>query len=68
LRVESGELRVETIVVFDMLGRKVMTVTESQIANRKSQITFDISNVPAGVYFVRIQTENGVVTRKVVKE
>jgi len=32
-----------------------------------AEITFDLSNVPAGIYFIRIQTENSVVVRKVVK-
>ena len=67
LIIESGELKIENIDVCDMLGRKVMTVTESQIANRTSQITLDLSNVPAGVYFLQIKTEQGTVMRKVVK-
>jgi hypothetical protein len=28
----------------------------------------DISHLPSGIYFIRIQTENGVVTKKVVKD
>ncbi|MCL2042208.1 MAG: T9SS type A sorting domain-containing protein, partial [Bacteroidales bacterium] len=66
----AGQARndIHSVDVFDMLGRKVMTVTESQIAHRTSQTTFDLSNVPTGIYFVRIQTENDVVIRKVVKE
>jgi hypothetical protein len=28
----------------------------------------DISNIPAGMYFVRITTENGVVVKKIIKQ
>ncbi|MDR2972973.1 MAG: T9SS type A sorting domain-containing protein [Bacteroidales bacterium] len=36
--------------------------------NKQGNLGIDISHPSAGIYFVRIQTENGVVTRKVVKE
>jgi len=44
------------------------TSLQSPIENRPSQITFDVSNLPAGVYFIRITTENGIVTREIVKK
>ncbi|MCL2042179.1 MAG: cadherin-like beta sandwich domain-containing protein [Bacteroidales bacterium] len=62
------------IEIFDIMGRAVHVETrhatslQSEIGNRKSEITFDLSNVPAGIYFIRIQTETGIVTRKVVKQ
>jgi len=46
-------------------------IGQSQIGQSEigqSQITFDLSNVPTGIYFVRITTETGVVMRKVVKQ
>jgi hypothetical protein len=31
-------------------------------------VALDISDLPAGIYFIRIQTENGkIITKKVVK-
>ncbi|MCL2041413.1 MAG: S8 family serine peptidase [Bacteroidales bacterium] len=63
------------IAIFDVMGR---TVLQSQTAPppapfkggefRTSHITFDLSNVPTGIYFLRITTENGVIVRKVIKE
>jgi len=53
------------IAIFDTFGRKL------QVSNLKSQISnhqIDISHLPTGIYFLRIQTENGVVVQKVVKE
>ena len=63
LRVESGEWRVESVEVFDVFGKNVSRLT-SHISH---PISIDISFLPAGVYFVRITTDGGVVTRKVIK-
>jgi len=57
------------IEIFDIMGCTVgATLTVAPDGTHQSQITMDISHLPAGIYFVRIQTENGTVTRKVVKE
>ena len=55
------------IAIFDVIGRAVV-VAQSHIAHRTSHIALDLSNLPAGVYFIRITTENGIVTKKVVKK
>ena len=68
------------VTIFDVMGRTAGATLavapngthQSEIGNRQSkigqsQITFDLSNVPTGIYFVRITTETGVVVRKVVK-
>jgi len=60
LRVESGELRVESVEIFDLMGRR-------QKAEGRRQNVVDISDLSAGMYFVRVQTENGIITKKVVK-
>jgi len=67
LRIEMCDMRYEIcdIAIFDTFGRKL------QVSNLKSQISnhqIDISHLPTGIYFLRIQTENGVVVQKVVKE
>jgi len=73
----TSDIGQSQIEIFDVMGRSVAiapvetrhaTSLQSEIANHQSQITFDLSNLPPGVYFVRIQTETGVVTRKVVRE
>ncbi|MCL1969632.1 MAG: T9SS type A sorting domain-containing protein [Bacteroidetes bacterium] len=62
LRVLNGELRVEHIEIYDTYGKKVGVVPIS------SETVVDISHLSAGVYFIKIRTEVGEVTRKVVKE
>ena len=62
---------VRNIEVFDVFGRNVLTVPVETHGRASLQqqptTTIDISYLPTGMYFVQIQTENGVVTRKVVK-
>jgi len=74
LRITNYESRIENIEIFDMLGRSVGTNLCVRPENQTSEIgqpdiEINISDVPSGVYFIRIQTENGrIVTRKVVKQ
>jgi hypothetical protein len=61
----SGErYAVSDIVIYDIYGRKLLSHT----TNRKPQTVLDISHLQAGIYFVKIVTEQGEVVRKVVKE
>ena len=64
LRIESGELRIENIEVFNMMG-KICKIENMQ---QNMDNVLDVSYLPAGMYFVRITTENGVVTRKIFKQ
>ena len=49
------------ITVFNTLGQKVFN-----IAVDADQVTMDLSRYEVGVYFVRIETENGCATQRVV--
>jgi len=71
----SGELNIEckdvvedistmtNIEIFDVMGKNVSHLT-SHISH---PISINISHLPAGIYFIRIQTETGVTVRKMVK-
>ena len=63
--IENGEWKIENVEVFDIYGRKM-----SQISYPQSHILniIDISELSAGIYFVRITTDKGTVMKKVVKE
>jgi hypothetical protein len=61
--VVSTEYRVESIEIFDLLGKLVFIVE----TGRAPSLQFDISHLPSGTYFVRIQTENGMITKKIIK-
>ena len=60
LRIENGELIIKNVELFDMHGKKILN---SQLSTLNS---LDISHLSAGMYFVRITTEKGVVTKKIV--
>jgi len=64
LRIENYDLRIEGVEIYDICGRKVFEQKENLTVLR----SYDITVFPAGVYFVKIQTETGEVVRKVVKQ
>jgi hypothetical protein len=62
LRIENGELRIENVEIFDMYGRKL------PLQNGEGWGEVNISHLPAGIYFLKIETEKGTVMKKVVKK
>ena len=65
LRVTSYELQVTGIELVDIYGR--IQKAESRKQKAEGEIEIDITNLAVGVYFVKIYTEAGVVTKKVIK-
>jgi hypothetical protein len=59
LRIESGDLRVEKVEILDITGRTVLTSHETMI---------NISQFSTGAYFVKLKTDKGELTKKVIKE
>jgi hypothetical protein len=83
LIVVSSEYRVQSIEMFDVMGKSVAGANNYSLQPSTpplgisplwgdqgglSTLRLDISNLPDGMYFVRITTETGVVTRKVIKQ
>jgi len=64
LRIKSGELKIEKVKIYDMLGRNLL----SQSSFQSQEISIDISQLPRGIYFVKMETELGEVVKKVIKE
>jgi hypothetical protein len=65
LKIINGELKIESIQIFNVVGELVFTASESQLS---SEMALNISHFPAGIYFVKIYTETGEVIKKVLKE
>lgn len=57
----SSNLEVKSVKVYDLLGRLVMLVEDDL-----EQI--DVSGLNSGVFFLRIETTDGVITKKLIKE
>jgi len=70
LQVTSYELQVTSIEIFDIYGKNVGANLRVRPSVRpicpKNKI--DISDLSAGVYFLKINTETGMVVKKVLKE
>ena len=65
LRIENGKLRIENVEIFDAYGRKLK---EEKRRKEEKEVLIDISELEAGVYLLRIMTEQGEVVKKVLKE
>jgi hypothetical protein len=64
LQVTSDKLQVTSVEVFDVMGRNLLS---SPVTRHSSLVTIDVSHFPAGIYFVKIYTEEKqIVTKKLV--
>jgi hypothetical protein len=63
LQVTSDKLQVTSVEVFDVMGK----CHSSLVTCHSSLVTLNISHLPTGIYFVKIQTENETITKKVIK-
>ena len=55
------------ISIFDTLGHEVKVLTNKKIAPGSHNLDFEINDLPQNAYFVRIQTEKGQKTKRIVK-
>ena len=61
LTIESGDLQINRVEICDLAGRAVFGQPQG------SPLQINVSALPAGIYLIKIHTEKGIVTRKVVK-
>ncbi|PQB04639.1 DUF1028 domain-containing protein [Aureitalea marina] len=57
-------IRVDQVSVFDISGKQLMQINNSG----SSQIYLDTASLPAGVYFARILTDQGSLTKRFIKQ
>jgi len=62
IQVESENGHGFSVTIYGQDGRKYSEVSGN------SRVTMDISNLPPGIYFLKIIDENGVTTRKIYKQ
>ena len=59
----TAEIDINSVQIFDAMGRLLQTVVESSKA-----LTIDISDKTNGVYFLKINTDRGSGIQKIIKE
>ena len=64
ITIVCTKCKIQRIKIYDVLGEEVNSLKPTG----NSRIEIDVSNLIQGVYFVTIQTEKGIVRKKVVKE
>jgi len=62
--IENSQLRINSIHIYNVLGELVQSL---KLESLKLEVVIDVSTWKAGVYFVEVETEKGVVRRKVIK-
>ena len=62
--IKNEELKIKSVEIYDIMGRKFFEDKENLTVLRSYDLTF----FPSGVYFLRIQTETGTVTKKIIKQ
>jgi hypothetical protein len=70
-KVQCSMFNVQSIEIFDVFGRKAFeqkAESRKQNENLTVLLSYDITLFPAGIYFIKITTEQGVVTKKVIKQ
>jgi Concanavalin A-like lectin/glucanases superfamily/Secretion system C-terminal sorting domain len=66
LRIENAELKIKEIEIYSVLGEKVF-FRQPETSNTKL-VTVNVSQLPSGIYFVRVKTDKEISTAKFVKE
>jgi hypothetical protein len=66
--ISMGTITPKTIIVYDLIGKIIYS--KSEFENNQSSVLFDISDVSAGVYFVKIYDQDNslIETKKIIIE
>jgi len=57
---------IENIQMFDILGRKVLTISNSELINKPAEI--NVSSLSPGIYYLRISSERGNLVKPLIKQ
>ena len=54
LTIDNGQLTIESVEIYDVFGR----MQKSRKAEKQNRVTMNVSDLPAGTYFVKIYSDN----------
>ncbi|CAN1535913.1 Secretion system C-terminal sorting domain [Flavobacteriaceae bacterium] len=63
--VSMGSIKPKTVNVYDLTGKIVYS--KSEFLNNPSQFLLDLSSISSGIYFVKIDSDNQSVTKRIIK-
>ena len=66
ISLSIDEFGITTITAYDIIGKKVETIINEVLKTGFHTISWNASSYPAGVYFIRIDSEGVTQTQKVV--
>ena len=62
LRIVSDLAKIEQIIIYNLNGKQILKV------DFQENQPIDVSSLAKGMYLVKLQTENGSLTKKMIKE
>lgn len=63
IKINSKDLKIKNVEIIELTGKIVQ-----QLSPDNSEFTIDISNFENGIYIMKIQTENKIITTKIIKK
>jgi immune inhibitor A len=54
--------------IYDLLGRLISTPVNDQLQSGKHEVVWDANQLPSGIYFYRLSTAFGALTRRMILE
>jgi hypothetical protein len=55
-----------SLKVYDLHGREVTTISDEHLPAGEHQVTWNAEGLPAGIYFVRMVTDHGTASQKLI--
>ena len=62
--INTNQLTISDISITNITGKSIMYIEPK---NDENLIQINITNQPAGLYFIKIQTKNKIITKKIIK-
>lgn len=66
IRYDLSQAGMVDIAVFDILGRQITQLVHGYEAEGIKSVQFNGNNVPSGIYFIRLKTQDNVFTRRML--
>ncbi|MBI3502476.1 MAG: T9SS type A sorting domain-containing protein [Bacteroidetes bacterium] len=65
--IENEAQQSHTIEIYNMLGEKIFSMSPSGVSSGGG-LHLNLSDKPNGIYFLEVKSENGTITKKIIKD